>query len=588
MAMKVRAADIRLNDVFAALTTDLQKLDETVEDEATRFALNRLFQRMKKRAEYVNPLLIPEALEGFVTLNESLKEKHVDVDPQILADARYFILCALQNYNTRLDPSNIQVSLDLEHLYDLWKFSPGATQHAQKQERGAGKHAAEKITAPFTTTWKAVPWVYNLRKRNHYFRRHDTLAGKVAMTPVQGSILSTVPKNQEKVRTVAKEPLGNMLMQLAAGDYLAGVLATIGLRIDTQQPKNKALALWGSKSGKLATLDMKSASDMILPELVRALFPREWYDMLMDLRSEYVEVPGKGTVKLNMISTMGNGFTFPLMTLILTALIYGMRAQSPKTKRRTWIDWTNTAVYGDDIIVPTEEAEGLVNVLTGAGFVINLDKSYIEGPFRESCGGDYWNGIDVTPFYITELNTNPQIYVAINKVLNYCARHKVTLCETLLSLKGMLRGSVFCVAEWDAPDSGIQTCDVPRRYKKLQVKKQTHDLIDREYLMPLAIGGYVESSNLVIQDNVPWEWAVGESWLSIFWKYSKSVPRQSRSKDRDERGETTVVYCPQPYQNEYRAKECRLPRGYLTGWDPVYRSREASSFISAYVGLIFS
>lgn len=577
---KSKAAEARLDGFFNALETDLLSLGEIELNAATRFALDRLRARMKKRALYCNPELEPTALRDFVNLNASLADKRVNVDPRILAESRRFIEHILETYATRVNDQNIQITLDYEHLYDLWRFSPGATQHAEKLPAGHGNHAVEKIDAIFTTTWRAVPWVYKLRRTNHYFHQQDTLAGKVAMSAVLGSQMLTVPKNQEKVRTIAKEPLGNMIMQLAAGQYLTNVLAMIGLDITSQQVINKRLACFGSVTGEVATLDMTSASDMILTELVRALFPAEWVELLTAIRSEYTDIPGHGTVKLNMISTMGNGFTFPMMTLIIVSLIYGCRAVKPGKQRPFWVDWSRTAVYGDDIICPTDEVAVLITTLTDAGFIINKDKSYVEGPFRESCGGDYYKGVNVTPFYVTKLNVNADIYVAINKVLEFCANHKVVLCEALQYLRSILRGPAFLVAEWDAPDSGVQTCDVPRRYKKLQVKRLTRKVENQAYLLPLAVGGFVESSDLITSKPQSWIWGVGESLLSMFWKFVTSKPQQQD-------GVATVVYCPQPYQNEYSVKSCRLPKGYLSGWDPNKRSREVSSFISAYVELIF-
>jgi hypothetical protein len=52
--------------------------------------------------------------------------------------------------------------------------------------------------------------------------------------------------------------------------------------------------------------------------------------------------------------------------------------------------------YGDDIIVPQHAAHFCSDLLTRLGFVVNLDKSFIRGFYRESCGKHYINGFDVT------------------------------------------------------------------------------------------------------------------------------------------------------------------------------------------------
>ena len=86
---------------------------------------------------------------------------------------------------------------------------------------------------------------------------------------------------------------------------------------------------------------------------------------------------------------MGNGFTFPLESLIFFALAHSVCKPGE-----------TVSVYGDDIIVPTHRYEALVQLLTATGFLVNTDKSFSTGPFRESCGHDYLSGINIRPCYI--------------------------------------------------------------------------------------------------------------------------------------------------------------------------------------------
>jgi hypothetical protein len=54
-------------------------------------------------------------------------------------------------------------------------------------------------------------------------------------------------------------------------------------------------------------------------------------------------------------------------------------------------------VFGDDIIVPSECAEFVIDDLESFGLLVNRTKSFWRGAFRESCGVDAYNGVDVTP-----------------------------------------------------------------------------------------------------------------------------------------------------------------------------------------------
>jgi hypothetical protein len=372
-------------------------------------------------------------------------------------------------------------------------------------------------------------------------RSFDGATSKSGVTLLYGSRLTTVPKNEETVRTIAIEPSGNMCMQLAAGRYLEDSLRKIGLDIRTQQSRNRTLACRGSIDGSLCTVDLSSASDLISIDLVRALMPKPWFDLLIDLRSPSMMV-GSEIIDLNMISTMGNGFTFPLMTLILVSLIYAYRCK--RGGPTLYVSWDSTAVFGDDIIVPTHEYEDLVKVLTQAGFIVNHDKSYFLGPFRESCGGDYDEGVDITPFYIRDLHTDSDIYVVINQLLSWSAKNLFYPLDTVRCLISMLRRGPYFVPEWFNPNQGIKTSAVSRTFKYLHSEP-----IERAYSGPfsmmLACGGYLSEGK-------------GPS----------------------------LVYTPRSKRIKVMTRVSRLPRGYLDGADPTFRSVAESAWVATVVALV--
>lgn len=536
MSKVVGTAESRIQSFFSVLSGELSgKVCQTGE---VQFARDRQVHRMRKRARINRPGLQQEAIAAFLATNDLVGNTCIDLDPQLVRDAKHFLTTVLERYNTRLDPENVQVSLDLNHLFDNWRFGPGASNGVK------GTHAAQKIEQLMTCTLSCKPYVVKLRNSNAYFRLYDEANGNDGIALVYGSRLTTVPKNETTERTIAIEPLGNMALQLAAGRYLENVLRYIGLNIQTQQPKNKALAEYGSRTGGVATIDLKSASDMISRDLVRALLPPEWVRLLDDLRSPTISVPGGKQVTLNMISTMGNGFTFPLMTIIIASLLYGFRAQRGGPTLR--IDWSKTALFGDDIIIPVEEYDDFIEVLADAGLIVNRDKSYSCGPFRESCGGDYWNGYDVTPFYVKSLSTDSEVYVALNQVLEWSARHNLLLANSILYLKSLLRSEkVFLVPEWLNPDQGILTASCSRRYKYLQPVLSVKALTNEHFALPLAAGGYVFGSD----------------------------------SDR-------MFFSPRPVKTRMKVRGGRLPKGFLSGADPVKRSVRVTTYIEAITSLL--
>jgi hypothetical protein len=86
--------------------------------------------------------------------------------------------------------------------------------------------------------------------------------------------------------------------------------------------------------------------------------------------------------------------TFELESLIFYALGFGVASHF-----KLPFDLT---VYGDDIVTTPRLSERIYEFFPLFGFSINVAKSFSHGPFRESCGGDYYLGLDVRPFFIRD------------------------------------------------------------------------------------------------------------------------------------------------------------------------------------------
>jgi hypothetical protein len=236
---------------------------------------------------------------------------------------------------------------------------------------------------------------------------------KQCFNVVEGCRVTTVDKDAKTDRTIAIEPTGNVFLQLGIGRFLRKKLRRVGIDLDDQSI-NQQLAYQASKSDELATVDLSSASDTISRELVYELFPVEWSMLLDSLRSPCAYLKG-AWLKLEKFSSMGNGFTFELETLIFWALASGvLEAQGIPGQ---------AVVYGDDIILPSNAYPLLLEVFDEVGFTINLEKSYARGHFRESCGKHYWDGVEVTPvFQKEELSALDSIYRGANRLLRLAYR----------------------------------------------------------------------------------------------------------------------------------------------------------------------
>lgn len=230
---------------------------------------------------------------------------------------------------------------------------------------------------------------------------------------VPSSVLFTVPKKTEIDRVACKEPEGNALLQRSVGICIRQRLRKVGINL-LDQTHNQRLAARAWKDG-LATIDLSSASDTVSQGVVELLLPFDWWSLLSDLRCESTVLPDGSTHLLSMFSSMGNGFTFELETLLFWALAQATKRLSKKSGV--------ISVYGDDIIVPVTMARRYMRVLSLFGFVPNQSKTHVTGPFRESCGRHYWKGLDVSPFYFRKAVTElPDMINILNRLLEWDGR----------------------------------------------------------------------------------------------------------------------------------------------------------------------
>lgn len=221
------------------------------------------------------------------------------------------------------------------------------------------------------------------------------------------SVLFTVPKSSDIDRVACKEPEINMFLQRSVGQHIRARLRRVGINLN-DQTVNQQLAR-DALVNQSATIDLSAASDSISLQLVVNWLPPEWFLLLNRLRVHKTEIDG--TIhELSMFSSMGNGFTFELESLLFYALTRAIAYFSGVRGR--------ISVYGDDIIAPSRLAPRMARVFSWYGFKMNMKKSSWRGGFRESCGKHYYNGLEVTPFYVREpVTTLSGVIRLLNRLL---------------------------------------------------------------------------------------------------------------------------------------------------------------------------
>jgi len=220
----------------------------------------------------------------------------------------------------------------------------------------------------------------------------------------------TVPKDARGPRIICIEPNIRMLFQQATRHALQRMFESspYSKNINTiDQNLNQQLALTGSINGRYSTLDLAEASDRNSYALCKTLFSDvpEWWELLKASRSprvDFGELLSGRRMTMRKFSPMGSATNFPMETLVFWALA------SAAVARRRGISIEKAGhlvtVFGDDTIVPTDCYEDVVNAFEAVSLKVNVDKSFSTGLFRESCGGDFFNGVSVKPIRFRRFN----------------------------------------------------------------------------------------------------------------------------------------------------------------------------------------
>lgn len=277
--------------------------------------------------------------------------------------------------------------------------------------------------------------------------------------------LKAVPKSHKAARIIAPDTTIGGFLSRGLGSLIRERLETnTHIALSTQQDRHKTLALRASADGYLATIDMSKASDSFVWEHVEAFVPESWHDILKTVRTDTAIVSGE-QFELKSYMLMGSGHTFPLQTLLFYSIVKAVLELMGSSSK--------CDVYGDDIIFPAQYAYYVIVSLDNLGFTVNVDKSFIDGPFRESCGGDYHTGVDVRPFMpehvCSSMNKHEyteNLHKWYNGLLRRWTYEEIpNTCNLILNEIVSIWGNLCPV-----PEHEVETCGlfyIPRQYEAL-------------------------------------------------------------------------------------------------------------------------
>lgn len=382
----------RHREYFQIVNLDFNPRDYNSFDDARDSLLAT--ELLRKHADLETDIDLDDAcLTKFFASEESCKK----------TNELFFSAALLPNYhillNARRKIEKILGEFLPDEFLDNCCWGPGSTLHIKRREATFANKFRRKseitlASYQFVKTWFASQfpnWEPNF-------------------SIYEGNKIITVPKNAKTNRVIAVEPSVNLFMQKGVGSMIRKRLRKFGVDLN-DQTRNQKLAQKASLDQRLATIDFSAASDTISYWLVDFLLPKRWFDVLNILRCPRGHVQDS-IIEYEKFSSMGNGFTFELESLIFYAIAIATVGDGTPD---TW----DVSIYGDDLICPSKYKDLLIEVFDTCGFSINRSKTFFDGYYRESCGHHYWNGLRICPTYV---RCHPSTKVELIKVHNQTVR----------------------------------------------------------------------------------------------------------------------------------------------------------------------
>lgn len=425
--------------------------------------------------EELRKLSVEKFTENQVRLSNLSMEQHDPITREILFSARGYVDQILGDFS------------DLE-ICERATFGKKSSVGVPMRKACEG----ERYEGPITGSDEHIEWfdkyfgIWN-RPALEYAKARAKLRKKPPYRSVSILEAVLVDKTWKSLRMIMPNTTLGTLYSGGLGRVIEERLRSYGYDIKHLQQVHGALAKIGSITGSLVTADQSMASDNITVKLIDDIFPRRWAHALKFGR--IAEISLYGTKMMTpTFSTMGIGFTFPLQSLVFLSLLLAIRDHCLLDEQSV------ISVFGDDLIYDERMHPVVMDVFPKLGLVINADKTFATGNFRESCGYDYYRGIDVRPFHLGRApqkvagkrRSEAYLYTALNGLLRRWEVLEVPSASAFIVEEiRRIKGSEPLLVPTDYPDTSgakVSFYSASLLGLKLRPKRDIHGLFNFRYL----------------------------------------------------------------------------------------------------------
>jgi len=355
--------------------------------------LKNLFKRYIFADDVSSEILKTDALNGFAAFQVELaapKKEPGELEYRVLQKARCIIKSVLGEYSEEEHfnfvragkRANVGVPYDRSYLDVKMAALTGSLEHQQWFNNYL---ATDQILQDVLVR---CPRDSYQRVKNSDGSNNANCVGP-SRAIVDHLTATAVPKSFKANRIIVPNTVLGAMHSYGLGCIIQERLLNAGLDIRHLQKKHGAIVQSASLSRSLVTADLSKASDLFTTALVNRLVPRKWFKVLKLGRVKNIDI--NGTVsQLSSFMAMGIGYTFPLETLIFWAILKSIATLAGVKGK--------ISVYGDDLIYPRRLHKYVEYLFPKIGLILNTDKTFSDLPFRESCGCDFYKGVDVRPF----------------------------------------------------------------------------------------------------------------------------------------------------------------------------------------------